>query len=83
MVSKQRSPTPKPQAKTLADIRGGNVLAKASEVARVLRVHRSTVHRLCERGELAGTMVGDTLRIDWDSVEQLLSKGRVQPTASA
>lgn len=82
MVTKRRSPKPKAPVKTLADIRGENVLAKASEVSRVLRVHRSTVHRLCERGELVGTMIGDTLRIQWDSVEQLISRG-YQKTASA
>jgi excisionase family DNA binding protein len=47
-------------------------LLTVREVASLLRVCRATVYSLCERGQLAHTRVGVSIRIDYAAVELLL-----------
>jgi len=49
-----------------------NRLLTPQEVAAQLRVHRATVHRLLERGELPGVRVASLWRIDPAALETYL-----------
>lgn len=67
--------TAKPTAKmTLAQIRGESIVGTCEEVARVLRVHRTTVWRMVQSKQLPGFQVGDQVRIKWDDVEAFMSR---------
>jgi excisionase family DNA binding protein len=60
-----------------------SVLMTIGEVARYLRIHRSTVYRLVRKGELPAFKVGDQWRFDksrvddWLSAKQQAGKKRV------
>jgi excisionase family DNA binding protein len=48
-------------------------LLSVREVAVQLRVHRSTVYGLCDRGKLTHVRVSNAIRIRVEAVEELLS----------
>jgi excisionase family DNA binding protein len=52
-------------------------LLTVREVASLLRVCRATIYSLCERGQLAHTRVGTSIRIHYAAVELLLRPARV------
>lgn len=83
MVRKPRpTKASKTTAEALAELRGDNVLATTAEVVKVLRVHRTTVARYVEQGLLDGFLVGDRLRIKWESVEKMIN-GTTSMTVNA
>src|SRR4029077_8755384 len=52
-------------------------LLTVQEVASLLRVCRTTVYSLCERGQLAHTRIGASIRIQPRDVELLLRAARL------
>ena len=68
----KKQKTPKPP--TIAEIRGDNIFATVPEVSRVLRVHRSTIYRMIERGTLPVAEGFDAVRIPWDAVEKISTR---------
>jgi len=60
-----------------ASRRVNSYLLTVREVASLLRVCRATVYSLCERGQLAHTRLGASIRIHYADVESLLRPVRV------
>lgn len=53
-----------------------------AEVAKILRLHPTTIYRLVKRGELPGFRVGDNWRINGDTLETWMSEKSRRPLDS-
>jgi excisionase family DNA binding protein len=65
------------QTQPLAPFRtrfAANLLLSVGQVAQVLGVCRSTVYKLCERGELAHVRLANAIRIRPSDLERLLAR---------
>jgi excisionase family DNA binding protein len=51
------------------------IFLRASEAAKLLRVHRRTVWRMIARGQLEGTKVAGSWRVQRSDIEALLPGG--------
>lgn len=55
--------------------------AKVIEVARFLNVSKHTIYRAVDKGTLGATIVGESIRIDWDDVYALHRKASADQKA--
>jgi putative molybdopterin biosynthesis protein len=60
---------------TQTPTRDGTVLLTPGEAARMAQVHRDTIYRLVDRGELRALHVGRQLRIDPADFRAYLDRG--------
>jgi excisionase family DNA binding protein len=50
------------------------------ELAAILRVHKSTIYRMCKNGDVPGFKVGSDWRFEQDAIDRWIDEGGVKAT---